>query len=181
MQKVTMLAALLLFALAGCAPAPVVEPPPPRPAPPEPKPVVLPVPVAPPPAPIPVPTASERSLAEGIRVYDAGDFNGAIKQLLGAKEIWDDTATSSALANKLAAHKYIAFSYCVTNRRPQCRQQFVDAIKLDPNFNLEPAEKTHPIWGPEFDRAKTQASAPPTPVRRPATPATPSSNPPKTQ
>lgn len=177
MQKMIALAVLLLLALTGCqSPAPVAEPKPQRVETPEPKPVV-PVPVAPK-APIPVPTASERSLADGVSLYDAGDFNGAIKQLLGAKEIWDDTTTPGA-ANKLAAHKYLAFSYCVTNRRPQCRQQFVDALKLDPNFSLEPAEKTHPLWGPEFDRAKTQASAPPAPARRPAAP--PPASPPKTQ
>ena len=179
MQNVIVLAAFLLLTLAGCAPAPVVEPTPQPVVVPEPKPVA-PAPVAPTPPPIPVPTASERSLAEGVRLYDAGDFNGAIKQLLAAEAIWDDATTVGATANKVAAHKYLAFSYCVTNRRPQCRQQFVHAIKLDPKFNLEPAEKTHPIWGPEFDRAKTPASAPPTPVKRPATPATPSSNPPKT-
>jgi hypothetical protein len=98
---------------------------------------------------------------------------------LGAKEIWDDSTTAGVTANKLAAHKYIAFSYCVTSRRTQCRQQFVDAIKLDPNFNLEPAEKTHPIWGPEFERAKVLAKAPAAPARRPATTAAPPSSPPK--
>ena len=184
MQKVRLFAALALILLAGCqSPAPVAEP---RLAPrvQAPEPVVVPEPVAPPPAPVVrIPTASERALADGVGLYDAGDFNGAIKQLQGAKAIWEDTTTPGGLANKVAAHKYIAFSYCVTNRRPQCRQQFVDAIKLDPNFNLEPAEMTHPIWGPEFDRAKKQASAPPPPppppAKRPAS--APPANPPKTQ
>ena len=179
MQKLIALSALVVLALSGCqSPAPVPER---KPEPVEtPKPPVVPVPVAPAPAPPPAPTASESALTDGITLYDAGDFNGAIKRLLGAKEIWDDSTTRTAAANKLAAHKYIAFSYCVTNRRPQCRQQFVDAIKLDPKFNLEPAEKTHPIWGPEFDRAKVQASAPAAPVSRPAPSATPPSGVPKT-
>jgi len=180
MQKVTLFAALALILLAGCqSPAPVAEP---RLAPrvQAPEPVVVPEPVAPPPAPVVrIPTASERALADGVGLYDAGDFNGAIKQLLGAKAIWEDTTTPGGLANRLAAHKYIAFSYCVTNRRPQCRQQFVDAIKLDPDFQLEPAEKTHPVWGPEFERAKVQAKPPATPARRPATTAAPPSSPPK--
>ena len=176
MQMTIALAVVLLLALAGCLrPAPVAEPKPQRVEAPKPKPRA-PVPVAPPPAPIPMPTASDRALANGIGLYDAGDFNGAIKRLLGAKEIWDDSTTLGATANKLAAHKYLAFSYCVTNRRTQCRQQFVNAIKLDPNFNLEPAEKTHPVWGPEFDRAKKQASAPAARAKRPApSAATPSS------
>jgi hypothetical protein len=115
-----------------------------------------------------MPTAAELALAEGIALYDAGDFNGAIKRLLGAKDIWEGPPPTSPTATRLAAHKYLAFSYCVTNRRTQCRQQFTNAFKLDPNFNLEPAEKTHPIWGPEFDRAKKQAAAPVKPVKAPA-------------
>jgi hypothetical protein len=142
---------------------------------PEPEPVP-PAPVQkPPPAPVPIVTASGRALADGVGLYDAGNFNGAIKRLLGAKEIWDDSTTADALPNKLAAHKYIAFSYCVTNRRTQCRKHFVDALKLDAAFNLEPTEKTHPLWGPEFERAKKQVSAPTAPTKSPASsPATPS-------
>lgn len=160
------LAAVLLLALAGCqSPAPVAEPAAQRVEEPEP---VLPAPVEPPPAPIAIPTASERALAAGIALYDAGNFNGAIKRLRGAREIWSDSTTPGATANKLAAHKYLAFSYCVTNRRARCRQQFVDAIKLEPNFDLAAAEKAHPLWGPEFDRARKQASAPAAPAGRPA-------------
>ena len=171
------LAAFLLLALAGCqSPAPVAEPEPQRADEPEPKPVV-PALVEPPPAPVPIPTASERALADGVGLYDAGDFSGAIKRLLGAREIWDDSTNPGATANKVAAHKYLAFSYCVMNRRTQCRKQFVDAIKLDPNFNLEPAEKTHPVWGPEFDRAKKLAKTPAAPAKRPPSAATPSSKP----
>lgn len=160
------LAVVLLLAMAGCqGPAPIAESEPQRVEAPEP---VPPAPVEPPPAPVAIVTASGRALTDGVGLYDAGDFNGAIKRLLGAKEIWDDATTADALPNKLAAHKTIAFSYCVTNRRTQCRKHFVDAIKLDPAFNLEPTEKTHPVWGPEFVRAQRQASAPPTPAMRPA-------------
>ena len=176
MRTLTLFPALLLLVLAACqtpAPAP---PPAPRPAPsPTPAPPVV---VEPPPPPVRVPTAGERALSEGIGLYDAGDFNGAIKSLLGARPIWED-ATPAGLANKVAAHKYLAFSYCVTNRRAQCRQAFVDALKLDPAFSLDAAERTHPMWGPEFERAKAQAAAPSPPARRPAGPAAPAPPPPK--
>jgi len=118
-------------------------------------------------------TPGGRALAEGVGLYDAGDFTGAIKRLLGAKEIWNDSTTAGALADKVAAHKYLAFSYCVTNRRTQCRKHFVDAIKLNADFTLEPTEKTHPVWGPEFERAKKQASASSAPAKRPVSPAPP--------
>jgi hypothetical protein len=159
------IAATLLFVLAGCqSPAPIEEREPPRAEEPEAL-AALPPPVEP--LPPPIPTPGESALEEGIALYDAGNFNGAIKRLRGAKEIWTDS-TTLATANKVAAHKYLAFSYCVTKRRTQCRQQFVDALRLDPGFSLEPAEKTHPIWGPEFERAKKQASAPAAPAKRPA-------------
>lgn len=174
MQSTMLPAALLFLAIAGCqSPAPVAEPSPPRVVAPEPRPPV-PQPIAPPPAPVVrVPTPSERALTDSVALYDAGDFNGAIKMLLGAKVIWEDATIPGGLANKVAAHKYLAFSYCVTNRRTLCRQQFIEAIKIDSAFQLEPAEKTHPIWGPEFDRAKVQASTPPAPARRPPPAATP--------
>ena len=123
MQIAAALAAIIVVVvLAGCeTPAPAPQPEPPRVEPP----VVAPPPVVPvQPPPPPVPTASERALAEGIALYDAGDFNGAIKRLLGAKEIWTDSTTGTATANKLAAHKNVAYSYCVTKRRTQCRKQF---------------------------------------------------------
>ena len=170
MQMMGALAVVLLLALAGCqSPAPVAEPLPQPVAAPAPEPAPPPVPEPPPPPVVIVPPGG-RALADGVGLYDAGDFNGAIKRLLGAKEIWNDSTTTSALSNKVAAHKYLAFSYCVTNRRTQCRKHFVDAIKLDAGFTLEPAEKTHPVWGPEFERAKKQVSASAATTKRPASP-----------
>ena len=170
MRRLGMLA-ILLLALAGCqAPAPVADSAAPKVAAPEPEAPRTTPPAPPPPPPPPVVTPSGRALASGVGLYDAGDFNGAIKSLLGAKEIWSDSTSSDALANKVTANKYLAFSYCVTNRRTQCRKHFVDALKLDPGFTLEPAEKTHPIWGPEFERAKKQVSAPSAPAKRSASP-----------
>jgi hypothetical protein len=164
--RLVVVCAIVLLVLAGCGtPAPVVEPDPPKVQAPEPEPAP---PPPPPPPPPPVVTASARALASGVALYDAGDFNGAIKRLAGAREIWDDSASADALANKVAANKYIAFSYCVTNRRTQCRKHFVDALKLDPGFALEATEKTHPVWGAEFERAKKQASASIAPAKRPA-------------
>lgn len=166
---VAVTATLGLFGCQTPAPAPAPSTPPPAaqaPARPPPPPVA-----APAPPPVPVPTPGERALAAGIALYDAGDYPGAIRSLQAAREIWDDPAPA-AKATKLAARKHIAFSFCVTGRRPQCRQQFVDALLLDPTFDLDPAEKSHPIWGAEFDRAKKQVATPPPrpPAARPAAP-----------
>ena len=163
------LLALVVLALSGCeTPAPVAEPEPPKVVarPPEPPPP----PPAPPPPPEPVVTPGARALAAGVSAYDDGDFSGAIKRLLSAREIWGDSTSSDALSNKVTANKYLAFSYCVTNRRAACRKHFADALKLDASFTLDPTEKSHPIWGPEFERAKKQAGLTSAPAKKPAGP-----------
>jgi hypothetical protein len=88
------------------------------------------------------------SLREGIKLYDEGDFNGAIRRLALAD------VPAEPLSTRLTALKYTAFSYCVTNRPVPCRQAFDKALKLDPNFDLGPGEHSHPLWGPVFVRAK---------------------------
>ena len=122
----------LIFAamLAGCAATQVTPPPAPAPA----KPAA--------------PSAGQVALAEGIELYNKGDFNGAIKRL-GAAEI-----TAGSKASQLEALKYQAFSYCVTSRKTLCGKQFEKALKLDPAFDLAPGEHGHPLWGPVFTRLK---------------------------
>jgi tetratricopeptide (TPR) repeat protein len=124
---------------------------------PVPTPVVKPV-TTPPPAPLP-PVVNEASvLKEGIAAYNNGDYNGAIKRLTSAAEIW---GASGSRAGQLDALKYSAFSYCVTGRQIQCRQQFDKALKLDPNFDLAAGEKGHPLWGPAFSKAQKAAKKAP--------------------
>lgn len=91
----------------------------------------------------------QAALREGIRLYNEGDFNGAIRRL-GSNDI----RGSSPLKTRVTALKYTAFSYCVTSRPKQCEQAFERALKLDPDFTLEPGEQGHPLWGPVFERAK---------------------------
>jgi hypothetical protein len=88
------------------------------------------------------------ALREGIKLYEEGDFNGAIRRLASVD------APSESMANRLSALKYTAFSYCVTSRPVPCRQSFDKAFLLDPNFDLAAGEHSHPLWGPVFARAK---------------------------
>ncbi len=96
----------------------------------------------------PATTRNVSALREGIRLYDDGDFNGAIRRL-GAVDV-----PGEAVGNRLIALKYTAFSYCVTSRPGPCRQAFDKALKLDPSFDLGPGEHSHPLWGPVFAKAK---------------------------
>jgi hypothetical protein len=89
------------------------------------------------------------ALREGIRLYNDGDFNAAIKRL-SSNEV-----SGGSLRTRLTALKYTAFSYCVTSRPAQCRQSFEKALKLDPSFNLAPGERGHPLWGPVFEKARS--------------------------
>lgn len=95
--------------------------------------------------------ASDRddvALREGIALYDDGDFNGAIKRLSSSD------MNGGSVRNRVNALKYTAFSYCVTNRPTPCRHAFERALRLDASFELTPGEQGHPLWGPQFAKAK---------------------------
>ncbi len=148
----TLLAAVAgTFILSGCEtvapliaskPTPVVQKP------------VVPTPARPAPGtpgnPIPPGSnaAEQGALKDGIELYNKGSYNEAIKRL-NAPEI-----ALSPKADRVQALKYTAFSYCVTSRQTLCRQQFEKAFKLDPAFDLQAGEHGHPLWTPQFEKAK---------------------------
>jgi tetratricopeptide (TPR) repeat protein len=102
----------------------------------------------------PEPPAPPTALNDGIALYNKGSYSAAIKRLANAPEIW-----SADTGFQTEALKYMAFSYCVTSRRKLCKQQFEKALRLDPNFDLAPGEKGHPLWGPVFNQAKRTVTA----------------------
>jgi hypothetical protein len=131
--------------LAGCGTAP------PAPQEPEKPPVAPAAPVIPPRS-----VAAQRDLAEGIELYDRGEYNAAINKLANSPDI-----LSAGVEIQISALKYLAFSYCVTRRQTLCRTQFENAFKLNPAFDLAPGERGHPLWGPVFERVrKAHQSAP---------------------
>jgi hypothetical protein len=93
-------------------------------------------------------TREQAALRDGIRLYNEGEYNSAIKRL-AAQDI-----ANGSVPTRVTALKYTAFSYCVTSRPSQCEHAFERAIKLDPSFELTPGERGHPLWGPVFARAK---------------------------
>lgn len=95
--------------------------------------------------------AAKSALSAGIALYDHGNYAAAVKKLAASGEIW--TANKDL---QLQALKYMAFSYCVTSQPAPCKHQFDKALTLDPEFDLAPGEKGHPLWGPVFERAKKQ-------------------------
>ena len=98
----------------------------------------------------------EKLIQEGMKSYEDAEYNKAIKS-------FQDALKEPLLeSNQVAARKFMAFSYCLTNRTTLCRTEFEAIFKLDENFDLAPAEAGHPAWGPSFRIVKAK--------RKPATP-----------
>jgi hypothetical protein len=145
-QHCSILATVLLF---GCATDPVVV---------DALAVVGPVVAPEPPPPVVVPVemsvVNDASvLKEGIGLYNNGDYANAVTRLNSAPEIW----VNGSQASQLEALKYIAFSHCVSSHKTACRKDFERALKLNPDFDLTPGEKGHPIWGPIFTKVQKRA------------------------
>ena len=96
-------------------------------------------------------TSVVKRFAEGLAKYNEGNFAESIKIF---KEPMFERAWPEL---RLRAHKYLAFSYCVSGNPPQCKKTFIDILKSNPEFDLTSAESGHPLWGPVFTEAKTEA------------------------
>jgi Tfp pilus assembly protein PilF len=89
--------------------------------------------------------SADSLLAAGIGQFEEGNFVQAERLLRSSI-----AAGLSTRARRARAHKYLAFTYCVTNRTVQCREEFSQALRADPSFTLTAAEAGHPTWGPAF-------------------------------
>jgi hypothetical protein len=107
---------------------------------------------------VPVPevakVTADQLLQEGTVLYEKGDFRGAIRKLVTAR----DTADDGSIVKKQSLRQ-LAFSYCVSNQRVLCRQQFASLLAIEPSFQLTRGEAGHPLWGPAFQEAKAAMSA----------------------
>ena len=90
----------------------------------------------------------EPALTAGVRQYEDGNYGDAAKQIQSA------LSQGLSTADRVKAHKYLAFIDCVTDRVPACRDEFHKALAIDPGMELAPAEAGHPIWGPVFRSVK---------------------------
>lgn len=95
-------------------------------------------------------TAGTGYLEEGIRNYEEGNYRTAQRRMQFALE------EGLSRADRVKAHKYLAFIACVSGQQLTCREEFGIAFELDPKFDLEPAEAGHPIWGPVFKNVKSK-------------------------
>lgn len=104
----------------------------------------------------PVLGLAEQELGKGLKSYEDGDYKSAARQLQAALNFG-----LAGRTEQVKAHKYLAFINCVSSRMAACRDEFRKAFAIDPQFDLEPAEAGHPIWGPVFRAVKAEATKPP--------------------
>jgi tetratricopeptide (TPR) repeat protein len=109
-------------------------------------------------------TRATEQLAAGIKQYEAGEFDSAVKTLSASLD-----HGLLAKVDQSRARKYLAFSHCVSGRETQCRAEFRKAFEINPEFALRPEEDGHPIWGPVYRSVRTQliAEREASPSRRP--------------
>jgi Tfp pilus assembly protein PilF len=91
----------------------------------------------------------ERVLLAGLKQYEEGELKAAqasLQQALGDGLAYE--------ADRVTAHKYLAFIDCASGRERECRDQFAAALALDPKLELSRAEAGHPVWGPAFRSVK---------------------------
>jgi Tfp pilus assembly protein PilF len=89
-------------------------------------------------------------LSAGIDAYGEGKYPDAVKNLQSALD------QGLSVSDQVKAHKYLAFTHCVSGKERLCREEFRKALDINPNLELEPAEVGHPLWGPVFRAVKTR-------------------------
>jgi hypothetical protein len=85
--------------------------------------------------------------------YSAGQYGEVIRGVARSDEL-----AASSKAVRIEAYKLQAFSYCVSRYTQLCEDSFSRILQIDPAFELAPNEAGHPVWGPVFQRAKSQAA-----------------------
>jgi Tfp pilus assembly protein PilF len=88
------------------------------------------------------------ALTTGLRLYEEGNYAESARYLQSA--LYQGLRD----ADRLKAHKYLAFIHCVSDRIDACREEFGKALEIDGQMALSPAEAGHPIWGPVFRSVK---------------------------
>lgn len=102
------------------------------------------------------------NFASGLRQYEAGSYDDALKSLTTALDHGLLPRTEQA-----TTRKYLAFIHCVSSRDQQCREEFRKAMEINPKFELTTAEAGHPVWGPIYSNVRAQMIASTTPPEPP--------------
>lgn len=83
--------------------------------------------------------------------FMAGQYEAVITQVSNTPAL-----STGSVPLHTTALKYKAFSECLTEAKRSCASTFEQILTLNPNFTLLPAEKSHPSWGPVFERVQAE-------------------------
>lgn len=95
-------------------------------------------------------SGGEDSLQLGLRNYQSGNYKDAAENLQKAIE-----AGLRVKRNTVTAHKLLALSHCALGRESQCRQEFQQALRIDPSLTLGAEDAAVPSAGAAFGSAKS--------------------------
>ena len=94
------------------------------------------------------PSKGQEALSAGVKQYENGHYAESLKSLQNALQL------GLGERDRVTAHKHVAFIYCAWNQERQCRDEFRKALAVDPNMDLAPEERDHPVWGRVFRSVK---------------------------
>ena len=95
-------------------------------------------------------SGGEDSLQQGLHNYQSGNFKDAAENLQKALE-----AGLRVKRNAVTAHKLLALSHCALGRESQCRQEFQQALRIDPSLTLGADEAAVPSADAVFGSARS--------------------------
>jgi Tfp pilus assembly protein PilF len=94
------------------------------------------------------PTKAQQTLSAGLKQYEDGKYEQSQKSLQSAVQ------QGLGERDRLTAYKHLAFIHCVSGRERECRDEFRNALAIDPGMDLAPEEAGHPVWGRVFRSVK---------------------------
>jgi Tfp pilus assembly protein PilF len=94
------------------------------------------------------PTKAQQTLSAALKQYEDGKYEQSQKSLQSAVQ------QGLGERDRLTAYKHLAFIHCVSGRERECRDEFRNALAIDPGMDLAPEEAGHPVWGRVFRSVK---------------------------
>lgn len=100
--------------------------------------------------------ASRQYLGQGVALFDSKNYREAERALHAALFVGLPGA-----AERVLAHKYLAFTYCSSGEVARCAGAFDEALALQPAFVLADHEARNPAWRTTFQRSQARRGGPP--------------------
>ncbi|WP_326535492.1 PEGA domain-containing protein [Pseudorhodoferax sp.] len=104
--------------------------------------------------------ASRQYLGQGVALFDGKNYKEAERALHAALFVG-----LPDLAERVLAHKYLAFTYCSNGETARCTAAFDEAFALQPAFALAEHESRNAVWRAAYLRAQTRRGGPPAVAR----------------